>query len=85
MSVDKSADDDQLTPVGSLVDRYKLTKSVIYKRMKDLGISTQKIGVKAYISPKQLNLLDALHEFIQGGGDTAEFIYFRGLDEHDAV
>ena len=73
-----------LTPVRDLAARYKLTRSVIYKRMKDLGISPRKIGVKAYINDDQLALLDAHHEFIQGGGTTAEFLFFREQDVDDS-
>lgn len=76
-------DNAELIPVASLVERYKIAKSVIYKRMKDLEIQTQKIGIRAFITQRQLNLLDALHEFIQGGGNTAEFIYFRGIDPNE--
>jgi len=73
-------DRKDLMPVGLLPDRYALGKSVIYKRRKALGISAKKLGGKAYISEEQLALLDALHEFIRKGGNTAEFLYFRGLD-----
>ncbi|MEL6160115.1 MAG: hypothetical protein AAFQ40_06450 [Cyanobacteria bacterium J06623_5] len=75
-----NTDSSDLIPVASLFERYKIAKSVIYKRMKDLEIQTQKIGIRAFITQHQLNLLDALHEFIQGGGNTAEFLYFRGID-----
>ena len=71
------------TPVSQLSDRYKLSRSVIYKRLKDLNIKTEKIGTRAYVSREQLTLLDALHEFIQGGGMTAEFIFYNGLDASD--
>jgi hypothetical protein len=67
-------------PVNQLRDRYKLTRSVIYKRLKDLGIEREKIGNRAYLNREQLSLLDALHEFIQGGGTTAEFLFYRGFD-----
>lgn len=77
-----------LTPVRELFSRYKLAKSVVYKRMKDLGISPRKIGIRAYVNDKQLALLDMHHEFIQGGGTTAEFLFYRqnhpdDLDEDD--
>lgn len=72
-----------LIPVASLCDRYKLSKSVISKRMKDLAIRSQRIGIHAYITSQQLHMLDALHEFIQGGGSTAEFLYFCNDDLQD--
>ena len=56
----------------------------IYKRIKDIGIQPTKIGVRAVVNSEQLALLDSLHEFIQGGGTTAEFIFYRGLDPEDA-
>ncbi|MGD1865772.1 MAG: hypothetical protein ACFB0D_14570 [Phormidesmis sp.] len=67
-----------LTPVVDLLDRYKLGRSVIYKRLKDLGIKPKKISVRTYVNAEQLKLLDSLHEFIQGGGTTAEFLFHRG-------
>ncbi len=71
--------------VSELSGRYKLAKSVIYKRMKDLGIRSEKIGIRAYLSREQITLLDALHEFIQGGGTTAEFLFYRRLDPDDPL
>ncbi|MEM6773086.1 MAG: hypothetical protein AAF597_21095, partial [Bacteroidota bacterium] len=72
-----------LTSVNELFERYKLGRSVIYKRIKDTGIKPTKIGVRAFVNSEQLVLLDSLHEFIQGGGTTAEFIFYRGLDPED--
>jgi hypothetical protein len=66
--------------VSDLTSRYDRRKSVIYKRMSSLCILPHKVGVRAYVDLEQLTLLDALHEFIQGGGTTAEFLFFRGLD-----
>lgn len=73
----------ELSPVASLCDRYKLSKSVISKRMKDLSVRSQRISIHAYITSKQLRRLDALHEFIQGGGSTAEFLYFYNDESED--
>jgi hypothetical protein len=70
-------------PVNQLSDRYKLARSVIYKRLKDLGIEREKIGNRAYLNREQLILLDTLHEFIQGGDTTAEFLFHRGIDPDD--
>ena len=67
-------------PVNQLSDRYKLARSAIYKRMADLGIEREKIGNRAYVSGEQVALLDELHEFIQVGGNVAEFIVRKGLD-----
>ncbi len=65
-------------PVNQLITRYKLARSAVYKRMKDLGIDREKIGNRAYVSAEQLNELDALHDFIRLGGNVAEFIARRG-------
>ena len=75
--------DIDLTAVANLPERYKLSKTVIYTRLKSLSIQTQKIGIRTFVTPKQLTLLDALHEFIQGGGNTAEFLYFRGIEPEE--
>jgi hypothetical protein len=67
-------------PVNQLSDRYKLARSAVYKRMADLGIEREKIGNRAYVSDEQVALLDELHDFIQIGGNVAEFITRKGLD-----
>ncbi len=67
-------------PVNQLSDRYKLARSAVYKRMADLGIGREKIGNRAYVSDEQVALLDELHDFIQIGGNVAEFITRKGLD-----
>ncbi len=66
-------------PVNQLISRYKLARSAVYKRMADLGIEREKIGNRAYVSAQQIALLDELHEFIQVGGNVAEFIARKGL------
>lgn len=66
-------------PVNQLVQRYKLARSAVYKRMSDLGIEREKIGNRAYVNAEQIALLDELHAFIQIGGNIAEFIARRGL------
>ena len=65
-------------PVNQLITRYNLARSAVYKRMKDLGIDREKIGNRAYVSAAQVAELDALHEFINMGGNVAEFIARRG-------
>lgn len=67
-------------PVNQLSDRYRLARSAVYKRMADLGIEREKIGNRAYVNAEQVALLDELHEFIQIGGNVAEFITRKGLD-----
>ena len=65
-------------PVNQLIDRYQLARSAVYKRMKDLGIDREKIGNRAYVNADQVAELDALHEFIQMGGNIAEFNARKG-------
>ena len=70
-------------PVNQLSDRYNLARSAVYKRMADLGIEREKIGNRAYVSGEQVALLDELHDFIQIGGNIAEFIARKGLNLAD--
>ena len=72
-------------PVTQLIDRYKLVKSAVYKRLEALGIRPEKIGNKSYINADQLKLMDELHEFIQLGRTTAEFLEMRGLPRHSST
>ncbi|XPM59892.2 MAG: hypothetical protein EDM05_022000 [Leptolyngbya sp. IPPAS B-1204] len=66
-------------PVNQLMERYRLARSAVYKRIEDLGIKTEKIGNKAYVNAEQLRLLDELHQFIKSGGTMPEFLDSRGL------
>jgi hypothetical protein len=67
--------------ISQLCDRYRLSRGIIYKRLSALRVRPERIGLRAYVENTQLALLDALHEFIQGGGTTAEFLRYRGLNE----
>lgn len=66
-------------PVSQLPDRYKLARSAVYTRLDALGIKPERIGNKSYVSARQLRLLDELHQFIQQGGTTAEFLELKGI------
>jgi hypothetical protein len=66
-------------PVEQLPDRYSLVRSAIYTRFKQLGIKPERIGNKSYVNSEQLRLLDELHQFIQSGGNAAEFLEQRGI------
>lgn len=66
-------------PVGQLSARYNLVRSAIYNRLDALGIKPERVGNKSYVNAEQLRLLDDLHQFIQAGGNTAEFIEMRGI------
>jgi hypothetical protein len=66
-------------PITQLPSRYGIARSNLYTRLKDLGIEPEKMGKKAYVNAEQLRLLDALHEHIQKGGTTGEFLkWLRG-------
>lgn len=70
-------------PVNQLMERYGIVRSAVYTRLEALGVKPEKIGNKAFINAEQLRLLDDLHQFIQSGGNTAEFIDSRGLQKRD--
>jgi hypothetical protein len=61
-------------PITQLPSRYGIARSNLYTRLKDLGIEPEKMGKKAFVNAEQLRLLDALHEHIQKGGTTGEFL-----------
>ena len=61
-------------PLSQLPDRYNIARSALYTRLKDLQIEPTKEGRKAYIDGQQLQLLDNLHQHIQKGGTTGEFL-----------
>lgn len=60
--------------ICKLPSRYGIARSALYTRMKDLNIKPEKEGKQAYISIEQLRQLDALHEHLQRGETTAEFL-----------
>jgi hypothetical protein len=64
-------------PLAQLPSRYSIARSAVYTRLKDLQISPSKDSKKAYVNAEQLQLLDALHEHIQKGGTTGEFLKQR--------
>lgn len=66
-------------PIAQLPSRYGIARSNLYTRLKDLGIEPEKMGKKAFVNADQLRLLDALHEHIQNGGTTGEFL--KSLDK----
>jgi hypothetical protein len=61
-------------PVSQLPSRYSIARSALYTRLKDLKIEPEKQGKKAFVNAEQLQQLDALHEHIQKGGITGEFL-----------
>lgn len=66
-------------PVSQLPTRYDLARSAVYKRMEQLGITAERVGQRSYLTAAQVRLMDELHQFIQQGGNAAEFVEARGL------
>lgn len=69
-------------PVSQLPSRYDLARSAAYKRMDQLGITSQKIGQRAFITGQQLALMDELNAFIEMGGSAPEFVEAKGLNQN---
>lgn len=61
-------------PIAQLLTRYKITKPSLYTRMKGLGISTFKVGRKAYLKAEDIELLDRLDQHLYDGGTISDFI-----------
>ncbi|NJO93300.1 MAG: hypothetical protein HC820_01085, partial [Hydrococcus sp. RM1_1_31] len=61
-------------PITQLPSRYGIVRSNLYIRLKDLGIEPLKMGKKGFVNAEQLQLLDALHDHINKGGTTGEFL-----------
>ena len=71
-----------LIPVSQLPSRYSVNRSVVYTRLKELNIKTQKIGKQSYIYATELNLLDKLDKHLKNGGITSEFIATNSLEQN---
>ncbi len=59
--------------ISELLTRYKITKPALYNRFKGLGISTFKVGRKAYVKSEDVELLDQLEQHIYDGGTITDF------------
>ncbi|WP_416674332.1 hypothetical protein [Egbenema bharatensis] len=70
-------------PVNQLTERYNLVRSAVYNRLEALKIKPERIGNRAYVNAKQLRFLDELHQFIQSGGTTAEFLEMKGIAKEE--
>ena len=71
-------------PVSQLTERYNLVRSAVYTRLDALGIKPERIGNRSYVNAGQIRLLDELHQFIQQGGTTAEFLDMKGIQSPEA-
>ena len=61
--------------ISELLTRYKITKPALYSRFKGLGISTFKVGRKAYVKSEDVEVLDQLEQHIYDGGTIADFVH----------
>ena len=61
--------------ISELLTRYKITKPALYSRFKGLGISTFKVGRKAYVKSEDVELLDKLDQHLYDGGTIIDFIH----------
>ena len=61
--------------ISELLTRYKITKPALYSRFKGLGISTFKVGRKAYVKAEDVELLDKLEQHIYDGGTIIDFVH----------
>lgn len=62
---------------SELPERYKVVRSVVYKRLEDLHIKPHRQGNRSYISDEQLQLMDDLHAHLKAEGKTEEFVQQR--------
>jgi len=60
-------------PLSDLEERYQISRSMVYVRMKALAIVPEKQGRKAYLSANQIYLMDKLHHHLEEGGVIADF------------
>jgi hypothetical protein len=75
-----SGEIDRLS-VSQIIERYGVVRSAVYNRLEALSIKPERSGKKSYIDAQQLELLDDLHQFLQMGGTTAEFLERRGIQK----
>lgn len=61
-------------PVKELPGRYEINRSVLYSRLKALNIQPHPSGKQSYVTGEELDLLDKLHQHLQKGGITSEFV-----------
>ncbi len=74
-----------LIPLSQLPSRYDIARSNLYNRLKDLKIEPTKQGRKAFVTEKELKLLDELHAHLTEGGVTSDFIKQQDNQSHQLV
>jgi hypothetical protein len=70
--------------IGKLRERYAISKSAVYNRLKFLGIEITKENGNSFLLAKDLELLDELHEWIEAGNSTNNFPRPGALIQSDA-
>jgi hypothetical protein len=61
-------------PVKELPGCYSINRSVLYSRLKALNIQPHSSGKQSFVTGEELDLLDKLHQHLQKGGITSEFV-----------
>ncbi|MDV3002539.1 MAG: hypothetical protein N5P05_004194 (plasmid) [Chroococcopsis gigantea SAG 12.99] len=59
--------------IGKLRERYGVSKTVVYNRLKFLSIEVTKQDGNFFLRAKELELLDELHNWIESGNSTNSF------------
>lgn len=74
-------------PVSGLFARYGKNRDVVYKRLNALKIRPHKLdkGNHSYIKLEELQLMDALHQHVQAGGELSEFAVRLSADLSDTA
>jgi hypothetical protein len=72
-------------PVSELFSRYGKSRDVVYKRLNALKIRPHKLeGNRSYITLEELQLMDALHQHVQAGGEVSDFAVRLSSDSADS-
>lgn len=66
-------DSEPLYSIQDLIDRYKISRTVVYERLNGLGIKLIKSERRSFVSQSDLDRLDELHQWIGQGGTITEF------------
>ena len=60
-------------PVAVIQQESGLSRSAFYKRMNQAGVVPTRIGQNSFLSPEQVQALEALKDYIQAGGNPETF------------
>ncbi len=60
--------------ISELLDRYKISRSALYKRLEAVEVKLLKDNRgRSYTSPEQLEILDDLHHYLTNGGRVSDY------------